>query len=184
MGFAVLCVLNVITGVFVENAFKIHNEDEERAIMELLEHRKHWIKEVKHLFMLADKQGTGCFHQQQFCEVLKDVQVQHCFRKLGLDVKEGSAKLLFALFDMQHTGKINLDDFAEGIQRVHGSARSIDVVQLLQSNRGMTRMLGEVMRVMHDLREFQEMADSCKRVRSVAPSAVCTMRRSAIRTEI
>merc|ERR1712008_330980 len=79
---------------------------------------------------------------------------------------------------------ITMGEFAEGIQRVHGSARSIDVVQLLQSNRGMTRMLGEVMRVMHDLREFQEMADSCKRVRSVAPSAVCTMRRSAIRTEI
>jgi len=149
--FAVLCVLNVITGVFVENAFKIHNNDEDRAIFDMLEHRKDWIAKVKDLFVLADRRDTGFFDQATFCEVLRDVRVQHCFRKLGLDVEENSAMMLFALFDVHNTGRIHLDEFAEGIQRVHGSARSIDIVQLLQSNRGLTRQLRELTRVVHDL---------------------------------
>merc|ERR1719261_402071 len=59
IAFGVLCVLNIVTGVFVENANKITSNDEDQMIMEELNQRKIWISEVKALFETADQDGSG-----------------------------------------------------------------------------------------------------------------------------
>merc|ERR1719482_1510829 len=49
IAFGLLCVLNVITGVFVENANSITREDEESVLLEVLEDKKRWIDDVARL---------------------------------------------------------------------------------------------------------------------------------------
>merc|ERR1719221_1269729 len=48
---AVLCVLNLITGLFVENAKRMAQQDETQFIMETVHSRKVWLEEVKALFV-------------------------------------------------------------------------------------------------------------------------------------
>jgi len=148
------CVLNVITGVFVENAFKLNHDDEDRLIMERIKVQKHWIVEVKELFQKADHQSDGYLDVEEFEDMLQDVRVQHCLGKLGVDAEDvKSANSLFALFDFAENGKVSLDDFAEGIQRVRGTARSIDIVWLMHNHR---RIMIELLQVKQSLEQLQK----------------------------
>jgi len=144
IGFSVLCVLNVITGVFVENAFKTSTDDDDKAVLELLESRRQWIQEIKDLFTLADKSNTGFVDWEEFSAFINDVRVEAIFRRLGLDVEGDSAATLFKLVDFGGTGLISLDDFADGIQRVRGTARSIDICQLMFDSRMLRKQVGDL----------------------------------------
>lgn len=50
IAFAVLCVLNIVTGVFVENANRITQMDTDSMVMEELHMRQQWLVEVRRLF--------------------------------------------------------------------------------------------------------------------------------------
>jgi len=156
--FVMFCVLNVITGVFVENAFKMNNEDEDRVIMDRIKMQKHWITEVKNLFKKADRQSDGFLDLKEFEDMLQDVRVQHCLSKLGLDADDvNSAHSLFSLFDFAENGKVSLDDFAEGIQRVRGTARSIDIVWLMHNNRALMTEVSQITKSLESLQKQQQL---------------------------
>merc|ERR1712217_413673 len=74
--FAVLCVLNIVTGVFVENANKMTQKDQEMVLMEQLETRRKWFEEVKVLFEAADTDDSGCLNEEEFSEQLQYVRMQ------------------------------------------------------------------------------------------------------------
>merc|ERR1719491_1813548 len=59
IAFAVLCVLNIITGVFVDNASSISLADEEQLVIEGFENRVKWFEEVKELFITMTGSGKG-----------------------------------------------------------------------------------------------------------------------------
>merc|ERR1712217_913911 len=92
VAFVLLCVLNIITGVFVENANKIITHDEDNVIRETLEARMRWIGEVQALFAEADVDGNGTLAWPEFKEKADDVRVLALFSKLGIDVEAQSKK--------------------------------------------------------------------------------------------
>merc|ERR1712032_91349 len=123
-------VLNIVTGVFVENANRITQSDEDHVIMEELDNRRKWLEDVKSLFMAANSDGTGQLSWQKFKHHVEDVRVQAYFRKLGVDVESRSAHGLFQLLDFDGDGKVDVDEFAMGIQEIHGTAAKMDIARL------------------------------------------------------
>jgi Ca2+-binding EF-hand superfamily protein len=130
VAFAVLCVLNIITGVFVENANRTTAQDEEMVLMEQMEIRRQWFEEVKELFEAADTDGSGQLDADEFTIQMQDLRMQAWFRKIGVAVEAYSARGLFQLLDFDNDGKLDLDEFAMALQQVHGPARSIDVAKV------------------------------------------------------
>merc|ERR1712032_249873 len=127
IAFAVLCVLNIITGVFVENATQMTSQDDDMVLMEELETRRTWFEEVKVLFEAADTDGSGQLNAEEFSAQLQDLRMQAWFRKIGVHVESHSAEGLFQLLDFDGDGVLDLDEFAIALQSVHGPARSIDL---------------------------------------------------------
>lgn len=127
---AVLCVLNVITGLFVENAKRLSQQDETQFIMETVQTRKIWLEEVKSLFARVADPMTMQLDVQSFVEHVGDMRVQVTFKKLGIEVEQDNAAGLFELLDLRGDGFVDLDEFALGVQMLHGSARSIDMARL------------------------------------------------------
>merc|ERR1719456_697385 len=58
IAFAVFCVLNIVTGVFVENANKITTQGDESVIVDELVNRRQ-AEEVQRLFLEMDSNGDG-----------------------------------------------------------------------------------------------------------------------------
>jgi len=144
IAFAVLCVLNIITGVFVENANRLTAQDEEMVLMEQMEVRRQWFEEVKDLFNAADLDGSGELDVTEFSDKMQDVRMQAWFRKIGVQVEAYSAQGLFQLLDFDGDGKLDLDEFAIALQSVHGAARSIDVAKINRDTRLLRREVAEL----------------------------------------
>lgn len=147
IAFAVLCVLNIITGVFVENAKQMTEDDEDMVLMEQLETRRKWFEEVKVLFEAADVDGSGCLNAEEFSIQLQDIRMQAWFRKIGVQVESYSAAGLFQLLDFDGDGSLDLDEFAIALQQVHGPARSIDVAKIAHDTRVLRREMCELLEV-------------------------------------
>lgn len=125
---AVFCVLNIITGVFVDNTKTMLNKDETHIIMQNIEARKQWLDEVKTLWRSCSRSDDLDF--ETFAERIKDVRVQALFRRLGVEVAVENARGLFNLLDLTDRGTVNVDEFAMGIEMLHGTAKNIDMARL------------------------------------------------------
>lgn len=145
---AVLCVLNIITGLFVENAKRLSQQDETQFIMETVASRKIWLEEVKQLFARVADPDTGSLNAEDFAESVSDVRVQVYFKKLGIDVEPENAQGLFELLDFQGDGFVDLDEFALGIQMLHGSARSIDMARMRYFIGNVDKQVAELVELM------------------------------------
>merc|ERR1740121_2884201 len=138
---AVLCVLNMITGLFVENAKRLSQRDETQFLMETVNSRREWLDEVKSLFIRVADPLTMRVDVQSFIEHLGDMRVQVNFKKLGIEVEQENAAGLFEMLDLQGDGFVDLDEFALGVQMLHGSARSIDMARLRYLVMGMDKQM-------------------------------------------
>lgn len=130
IAFAILCVLNIITGVFVENASKTSAEDGDMVMIEEMENRTVWLQEVKEIFDTFDGDKDGVLDKEEFTDHLQDHKMRAWFRKIGVHVESYSAQGMFSLLDYDGDGKVDLDEFAMALHQVHGPARSIDVAKI------------------------------------------------------
>lgn len=150
IAFGVFCVLNIITGVFVENANQMTTKDEDNMIMEQLMHRRQWLHEMKGLFTSVGASKNGQLEYQEFEKQFTDVRVQAYFRKFGIDVDANSAPAIFGLFDFNKTGVIDTEEFLTGIGQIHGNARAIDMCKLQHETRDLHNKVGMLVSMMSD----------------------------------
>merc|ERR1719375_2874273 len=85
ISFSLWCVLNIITGVFVENANRI-TTDEEALILQEVAAREEWFSEVKVLFHKLDIDESGSLDWPEFERIIRDVRVQKVFSDVGVDL--------------------------------------------------------------------------------------------------
>eukprot|EP00931_Biecheleriopsis_adriatica_P017007 TRINITY_DN12349_c0_g1_i1.p1 TRINITY_DN12349_c0_g1~~TRINITY_DN12349_c0_g1_i1.p1 ORF type:complete len:611 (-),score=105.18 TRINITY_DN12349_c0_g1_i1:60-1892(-) len=148
VSFAILCVLNIITGVFVENANRLTTHDEEMVLMEQMELRKKWFSEVEAIFKEADVHNTGCIHRDHFGQQMEEnPRLQACLRKLGLQVEAFSWDGLFTLLDFDGDGRMDLDEFILALASCHGNARAIDMAKLARDTRVLRKEMKQALKM-------------------------------------
>lgn len=134
IAFAVLALMNVVTGVFVENAIDSANKDKE----------KYLVQTAQELFARADSKGTGAITWLEFQRHLQSPDLKGYFEGLGVDTK--CAKGLFKILDVDNSGEIDANELLTGTLRLRGPAKAIDLAALIYENRRMGRRLQAVER--------------------------------------
>lgn len=164
IAFSVLCVLNVITGLFVENASSASAADEEQIVIEEFEARVRWFEEVKKLF--TSMVGVdGHIDYRSFQRLVENVKIQACLRKLGVDVYQTSTKSLFQILDFDGTGMVDLEEFAMGLQMLHGDAKKIDLARI-------QREISKIRKTLKSLSRDMRAPDSSMMSHSLSPAAL------------
>ncbi|CAK9099944.1 Voltage-dependent R-type calcium channel subunit alpha-1E [Durusdinium trenchii] len=130
VAFAVFCVLNIVTGVFVERSTSMRLMDEENMMFDELESRKKWLKEIKVLFNEADTDQSGQINWSEFYAVMTDFQAQTCLKHLGFDTSRVTAQQLWNLIDYDNSGQIDINEFTDALMKLHGTAGAIDLARL------------------------------------------------------
>jgi len=159
IAFSMLAVLNIITGVFVDNAVETARTQREYLVQKEMELKEKWCQEMRNLFNEMDADGSGTVCLSEVKDFFNDDRVRSYFIALGLETQD--AERLFLLLDEDETGDIDIDMFLNGCLRLKGTARSIDVYQLLQDYRKMNNRL----------LDMQEAVALALKGRSVRPSA-------------
>jgi len=121
IGFAIFALMNITTGVFVENALKTANKDQELFLMH----------HADQLFRKVDLDQSGDISWDEFSSQLETQEMQLYFKAIDLDPCE--ADDLFKIIDFDGKGTIDADEFVYGCLRLRGTARAIDLAAFMQS---------------------------------------------------
>lgn len=135
IAFAVLAVLNVVTGVFVESALAVTRHDKD---VDLVNH-------LREVFAKTDHDGNGMLEWEEFEKHIEDSQMDVLFKAVDLDRSE--ARGLFELIDIENKGEISREDFIMGCLRLKGGAKALDLATLMYDNKRLANMLEEHMSV-------------------------------------
>jgi len=130
IAFAVLAVLNVVTGVFVDNAIKANQRDTDTIVMEQTDDRQRHIEKVKSVFTKADTDGSGMLDLIEFQEHVDNPYVQAYFRHLDIDIEGVGAPAVFKLLDFDENGLIEHEEFVLGCGKIRGHAKSLELAKV------------------------------------------------------
>jgi len=143
--FTVFCCLNIITGIFVDNAKALKVADLENMHQEARRERKKWISEVAELFSKISENNDGRLTKEDFMHHLNNSdRIATCFHKLGINTDTTNTDELWQLFDFGESGYIDQDEFAIGIKQFHGQARSIDLYKLRKEMREVSKAVKKI----------------------------------------
>eukprot|EP00931_Biecheleriopsis_adriatica_P104093 TRINITY_DN78832_c0_g1_i1.p1 TRINITY_DN78832_c0_g1~~TRINITY_DN78832_c0_g1_i1.p1 ORF type:complete len:631 (+),score=132.21 TRINITY_DN78832_c0_g1_i1:58-1893(+) len=143
IAFAVLCLLNVVTGVFVESALKSAKDD----------HDKYMLRHVRELFYEADLDESGQIGWTEFQKQLDNKHMLEFFHNIDVDISE--AESVFRLMDYDGSGSIDLDEFLNGCLNLKGPAKAIDTSALIFETRSIARQCESILTQVSKLSEAE-----------------------------
>lgn len=127
IAFANIALLNILTGIFVENALKLAQPN---FFEKAAEHHRDLVEQAKVLEELCcewDTDGNGLLSFKEFVDMVSHPKVRMYLDYLGLEVP--SLEMFFGLL-ADDTGQVNVDTFVTACMRLRGDAKSIDMKQL------------------------------------------------------
>lgn len=130
ISFTVLAVLNVITGVFVDNAFKSASKQRPDSIQQEIDAREEYYLMISDFFEAIDEDLSGEITPVELGVFLDDPTMSAYFRVLGIDIDDPDR--FVRLLDLDHSGAVNFEEFAEGCLKFKGSAKSVDMHTVLR----------------------------------------------------
>jgi len=160
--FCLLAVLNIITGVFVYNAFETARMQREFLVQKETELREKYVGEMRKLFVQMDVDDSGTVTLEEIEQYFQeDPRIYSYMCALGIDIEDLGR--LFSLLDAGDCGEISVDGFLNGCLRLKGQARSIDVHYLIM----LVKNAGEHMEA-----RFRHLEHLFRKCTCVAPEAL------------
>jgi len=126
IGFVQIAVLNVVTGVFCENAMASAAQDETEVLLEHVKRKAEYVKKLTSIFSdVGDEISVKDFESKL---ELKSMRVYF----ETLDINVDNARTLFRLLDQDGSGLVTIEEFVSGCLHLRGFAKSVDVAEILQ----------------------------------------------------
>mmetsp|Transcript_68477 Transcript_68477/g.155144 ORF Transcript_68477/g.155144 Transcript_68477/m.155144 type:complete len:691 (-) Transcript_68477:135-2207(-) len=134
MLFIQIAVMNIVTGIFVENAMKLAQPDREAQALQQRKKDMAEADDLRKLCMEIDSDGSGGISLDEFCEAYdQNTKLRDHFQVLGLDISDAQMffEILCAIHNEDH---VDIDSFVACCMRLRGFATSIELQNLqLQS---------------------------------------------------
>lgn len=130
VGFAIMVLMNVVTGVFLESVVKSTQANKD---IFLVENAREIFKNVNG----GLKDGKMNF--EEFMTKIHTRAMQDFFQ--GIDVDPEEAKVLFHLLDVDGSGVLSAEEFLCGSMRLRGPTKSLETALLSHDVRMMRRQL-------------------------------------------
>lgn len=126
--FTLFAVLNVITAVFCQSTIEGAARDKELLAESPLLNKERYYLLVEELFHNLRSQDEDKVTLQNFERRFHDTDVRAFFH--GLDLEPSDAWILFSLLDNDGSGDVDSQEFVEGLLKLKGPARAIDLAVL------------------------------------------------------
>lgn len=130
IAFVLMCMLNVITGVFVETALLTAKEDKDNYM----------VSSARLLFETFDANRSGKMSRKEFSQAVQSQEMKRVLAELDIAVTE--ADLLFDVLDTEGIGRINAEDFISGCVRLRGPAKALELAILSRNSVEQMQNLG------------------------------------------
>lgn len=148
MTFLLCGLMNVVTGAFIRTAAGIADDDKKNLLR----------RQMESMFQEVDEDQSGTITVEEFNNVLGKKQFQDYLKEIDLNPEQAGA--LYKLIDTDGTGDVEFAEVVDGCLRLHGPAKSIDLLPFVK----------EVLREMEALRHMIDDLNG----RHPPPNTLCT----------
>eukprot|EP00811_Abedinium_folium_P032570 NODE_5604_length_1753_cov_7.702952.p1 GENE.NODE_5604_length_1753_cov_7.702952~~NODE_5604_length_1753_cov_7.702952.p1 ORF type:complete len:430 (+),score=81.16 NODE_5604_length_1753_cov_7.702952:178-1467(+) len=121
-------VVKVITGVFMHETFRVAASDDDLMVVQKLRATQKHAKQMKYLLTQLDTSLDGKLDRQEFYALMYNKRLRTWLA--SLDIEVDNLPLLFDFVD-NGDGKVTMYELIQGLARLRGPARSIDLVGLV-----------------------------------------------------
>jgi len=143
----VLAALNIITGIFVNDALELTKADHDVMVQARVAQTAQNLIHLQNLFRSMDKDQSDTITLVEFQEGLRRESVRVEFSKVGIEVPDADA--FFCLLDTDGSNQLEIDEFVMGCLRLRGTANAVAYESAMQR---MEVMLKTSMSVQSDVK--------------------------------
>jgi hypothetical protein len=142
VAFSQIALLNVVTGIFVENAMKVSKPNVLELANERFDEERDYALELQKIMEAADNDSDGLIEREEFDAMVNAGQLNNILKFVGIDPM-WSRRNLPSVYDTvaeQHqvAGRgapdgVKISDLVERMMALRGSARSTEIMDLHDS---------------------------------------------------
>jgi len=129
----ILALLNIVTGVFVNDSIEVAQSDRELRTMALLQRNEDSINGLREMFKEIDTDKSGTISLDEFMTALENTKVRLTLEGLGVDTP--NAVRLFETLDIDGDLQLEIDEFVMGCSALCCSAKTLDMEMVKSQNK-------------------------------------------------
>jgi len=156
-GCIMFAVVKVITAVFVSETTRCQQNDDEIAMQKKKKATAIHYMKIAEVFKELDTSGDGHLNWEEFQPLIHDTVIKTWLQSMDIDTHD-----LTQLFDILDDGDahIYLNEFVDGMGRIKGPAKSMDVLKLLAETKYLRNHLDTL--IERDEQHRQETANTLR----------------------
>lgn len=129
----ILALLNIVTGIFVNDSMEVAQNDRELKTVNALGRDVEFFKSIVAIFKQWDADNSGTITLEEFTSQLGTHEIKALFAALGLEIHD--AYRLFEALDVDGDFELEIDEFVMGCTNFRGQAKAIDIETLKSHNK-------------------------------------------------
>jgi len=143
IGFCLFVVMNSLTALFVDGVFEQSEKDHHMIVQEMLNKRSSFTEKLLTLFKELDADLSGEVSHEEFCGHLADPRLRAFAESLELEVND--LEQFFSILSNGGRNEVDMESFVIGCIKLRGNAKSIDLMDLMTSQRFVNGEIGRFM---------------------------------------
>jgi len=147
IAFTQIALINIITGIFVDNAMQNLHPSREQMAMKLEEDEQGYAQELEKLCIDVDADQSGCLTKAQFKAGLVEGRIPLLLQLLGLN-RDNVQAFFEILCDVAPNKQVDIKQFVRGCMRLKGAATNFDLQTLVSDLKQLERNIANEFRGM------------------------------------
>eukprot|EP00929_Paragymnodinium_shiwhaense_P105162 TRINITY_DN7007_c0_g1_i1.p1 TRINITY_DN7007_c0_g1~~TRINITY_DN7007_c0_g1_i1.p1 ORF type:complete len:590 (-),score=105.01 TRINITY_DN7007_c0_g1_i1:249-2018(-) len=139
VGFA---CLKVVTAIFNAETFRVTQIDDDVMLMHKERQVAIHTQRMQQLLLEGDESLDGELNIEEFRSLMYDKGVQKWLSAQEIELKD--VEVAFEMIDSDSNGRVSAEELVRGLARLKGSARSVDVLTMMQSLRRIEDLVGKM----------------------------------------
>jgi hypothetical protein len=156
--FASFCLMNIIIGLFCQNAVEAFDKDKENMINAQLDDKRHYVEALIKMFDSWDKSRDDQITIEDFEKHLTEPRMQALLKTL--DIERRDAVALFDLLDTDNSGGLDIDEFIYGCITFRGGAKAVQIEKLAIEHRFVARRVANMSETIDEILRLSNMKDN------------------------
>ncbi|CAE7360844.1 Cacna1s [Symbiodinium natans] len=130
--FAVFAVLNVVTGVFCNQAIESARADKDIAIMKQMHKHEQQVQLLREIFSEIDQDESNLISIKELKNAMEGKKMASFMH--SMDISTQDIWTLFMVIDADGSGEISLEEFVFGCMQLQGPAKGLQIARMSYEN--------------------------------------------------
>eukprot|EP00928_Gymnodinium_smaydae_P025142 TRINITY_DN20119_c0_g1_i2.p1 TRINITY_DN20119_c0_g1~~TRINITY_DN20119_c0_g1_i2.p1 ORF type:complete len:587 (-),score=56.82 TRINITY_DN20119_c0_g1_i2:327-2087(-) len=145
--FSSFCLMNVIVGIFCQNAVEAFEQDREKLIEMQMNEKNRYVDMLTTLFMSHAGSEDNRLNHEEFVLLVQDPEMRALLTAIDIEVRDAVTLFKMVSSDSDGPGTLDIDEFITGCIALRGGAKAFHLERAYVETKKLTRKIDRVLQV-------------------------------------